>query len=283
MRAAWVVWALTDGTVAPVRTTRPRLRLQRKFNLRQALFALPNALTLAAVFCGFAAVRSIAMDQPSDDVFYGAVVLVFFAMLFDLLDGRIARLTRTQSDFGRELDSLADLVSFGVAPALIAYKWALRELPFPVLGELVAYAFVACGAVRLARFNLLSSEEKGGSPQYMVGLPIPPAAGILLCLVVTGRALAGTLGQQGYAVFLAVATAGLSLLMVSNLQFRSFKDIRANILTFVVVFLSLGSAVLVWIISRPQFALLWLLSWYLMIGIVESVYLLLIRGRTSKS
>src|SRR3982751_4606403 len=124
-------------------------RYQRKFDLKKTLFLLPNLITLSSIFCGFDSIPLSARAQNADD-FYRASILLVFALLFDMLDGRVARLTKTQSSFGLQIDSLADLVSFGVAPALLVYKWSLVQLG--TAGIVIAFAFTGAGAVRLARF-----------------------------------------------------------------------------------------------------------------------------------
>src|ERR1043165_7513502 len=165
---------------AGLRRRRPPPRI-RRVDLSKTLFVLPNLVTLAGIFCGFNAIRVVSQDNPSVDDFYRAGVLLLCAMLFDLLDGRIARMTRTRSAFGLELDSLADIVSFGVAPSVLVYKWVLHRYPVP--GILTAFLFTACGAMRLARFNVLASSSTATQAKpgkYIVGLPIPPASGILI-------------------------------------------------------------------------------------------------------
>src|SRR5664279_6462513 len=136
-----------------------RIRPTRRINLKKTLFLLPNLVTLASVFCGFNAILILAQVAPGADAIGRAAVLLLFAMLFDLLDGRVARMTKTQSAFGLQLDSLADIISFGVAPALLVYKWVLHREPIP--GLLTAFMFVSCAAIRLARFNVLSSSSTG--------------------------------------------------------------------------------------------------------------------------
>jgi CDP-diacylglycerol--serine O-phosphatidyltransferase len=193
-------------------------------------------------------------------------------MLFDLLDGRVARMTKTQSAFGLQLDSLADLVSFGVAPSLLVYQWVLYRHPIP--GLLTAFLFVACGAIRLARFNVLSSNASGGSARpgrYMIGLPIPPAAGILISLVVANHGVGGALGDERYTLVLFAVTVGLSLLMVSNVKFRSFKDLKLDTGTVLLVVFVIASSAVVWNRFRPQFVLVWLLTVYIFVGIIESL------------
>ncbi len=244
------------------------------------LFVLPNLVTLASVFCGFNAICVVAQDNPSVDDFYRAAVLLLCAMLFDLLDGRIARMTRTQSAFGLELDSLADIVSFGVAPSVLVYKWVLHRYPVP--GILTAFLFTACGAMRLARFNVLANSNTAAQSKpgkYIVGLPIPPASGILISLLVANHAVGGALGAQQYTVALFVVTIVLSLLMVSSIKFRSFKDLRFNFGTAFLVLFAIASSAVVWQLTRPPFVLLWLITFYVSIGLIDAVRSLAARAR----
>jgi CDP-diacylglycerol--serine O-phosphatidyltransferase len=245
--------------------------LPRRVDLAKVLFVLPNAVTMASVYCGFSTVLLVAKDEPSRADFHSAVVLLFFAMLFDVLDGRIARLTRTQSAFGLQLDSLADVISFGVAPAVLVHRWVLHR--YEVLGTLAAFLFVACGAIRLARFNVLNSDPTTKAPgRYTVGLPIPPAAGILVSLLVVNEALEDALRNERYTAPLVMVTLLLSALMVSTVRFRSFKDLRTNRGTMVLVFLGIGSSLVVWIWSgRPELVLAWLPAFYVLIGLLEFV------------
>jgi CDP-diacylglycerol--serine O-phosphatidyltransferase len=252
------------------RPDRPRPKL----DLRKTLFVLPNLITLGSVFCGFNAIRLVAKDQPGELDVYRAAILLIFAMLFDLMDGRVARMTKTQSAFGLQLDSLADIISFGVAPALLVYKWVLHREPIP--GILTSFMFVSCACIRLARFNVLSSSS--GSPgkpgKYIIGLPTPPSSGILISLIVANHGVGGALGAERYTLLLFAVTIGLGLLMVSNVRFRSFKDLQLNTGTLLFVALTIGSSAFVWQRYRPQFVLIWLLSVYVLIGLVESVRVL---------
>ena len=241
---------------------------------------LPNAITLASIFCGFNAILVVAQDNPSVDDFYRAAILLMFAMLFDLLDGRVARMTRTQSAFGLQIDSLADIVSFGVAPSLLVYKWVLHR--YPVAGILAAFSFVACGAIRLARFNVISSsqiEAQAEPGKYIIGLPIPPASGILISLLVANHAVGGALGDERYTIALFAVTVGLGLLMVSTVKFRSFKDLKLNAATLLLVLFAIGSSVIVWQLTKPHFVLVWLISFYIAIGLLESLRMLARRLR----
>jgi CDP-diacylglycerol--serine O-phosphatidyltransferase len=250
---------------------RRRQRISR-VDLRRTLFVLPNLITLASIFCGFNAIRVVALDNPSSDDFYRAAILLMFAMLFDSLDGRVARMTRTQSAFGLQLDSLADIVSFGVAPSLLVYKWVLYRYPVP--GLFVGFMFTACGAIRLARFNVLSSSPTGTpvkQSKYTVGLPIPPASGILISLLLANHAVGGALSHERYTLALFGVTIALSLLMVSSFRFRSFKELSFNVSSAVLVMFAIGSSAFVWQYGKPQFVLVWLLSFYVLIGLVETL------------
>jgi CDP-diacylglycerol--serine O-phosphatidyltransferase len=255
-----------------VQKKRSSARARPRLDLRKTLFVLPNLITLGGVFCGFNAIRLVAKEQPTDDDVYRAAVLLIFAMLFDLMDGRVARLTKTQSAFGLQLDSLADVISFGVAPALLVYKWVLYRVPIP--GLLVAFGYVACAAIRLARFNVLASNASGAPTKpgkHIIGLPSPPAAGILISLVVANHAAGGVIGREEYTLVLLGVTVGLGLLMVSNVRFRSFKDLRLDTGTIVLALFVLVSSAFVWNKFRPEFVLVWLLGVYLLVGIVETI------------
>jgi CDP-diacylglycerol--serine O-phosphatidyltransferase len=241
-------------------------------DLQRTLFVLPNLITLCSIFCGFNAIRVVAMDRPTNDDFYKAAILLMFATFFDLMDGRVARMTRTQSAFGLQLDSLSDIVSFGVAPSILMYKWVLFR--HPMAGIFVAFMFTACGAIRLARFNVLSSSSSGTPlkpSKYIVGLPIPPAAGILISLLVANHAVGGALGDERYTLAIFVIMVALSLFMVSTIKFRSFKEISFNTGTALFVTFVIGSSAVVWHFSKPQFVLLWLLGFYIFIGLVETI------------
>lgn len=236
-----------------------------RINLRKTLFILPNLFTLSSIYCGF---HAIVLSQPgaSEDDFYRASLLIIFAMFFDAIDGRVARLTKTQSAFGVEIDSLADVVSFGVAPALLVYNWALH--PLGSFGIIAAFAYLACGAIRLARFNVLAM-NKDGTPdkpgKYIVGLPIPGAAGILVSLVVFLRV------PQGPAIPTLVVLLLMGFFMVSTIRFRSFKDLRMNWRTVALVSFAAGSSGYLALKVHMAAAVGWLLLCYVLIAMVESV------------
>ena len=248
------------------------MRRPTKLDLRKTLFILPNLITLSSVFCGFDSLRISASAQGEED-FYKDALLIVFAMLFDMLDGRVARMTKTQSAFGLQIDSLADVVSFGAAPALLVYEWTLKRLE--LTGLIVSFLFVACGAVRLARFNVLSMGE-GGKPtkpsKYIVGLPIPGAAGILVAIVVANHAVGGAIGRAEYAWGMLAVTALLSFFMVSTIRFRSFKDVKLNVRTVLFVAFAIGSSIFISMRMSPAFVLVWLLGFYILLGVFESLW-----------
>ena len=232
-------------------------------------------ITLSSIFCGFDAIRltgSAAYGGTGNDDYYRASILLVYALFFDMLDGRVARLTKTQSAFGLQIDSLADVISFGVAPALLVYKWSLYQLGTP--GLVIAFSFAAMGAVRLARFNVLSMGE-GGKPtkpsKYIVGLPVPGAAGILMSLVVANHAVGGDLAGPKYLYPVVVLTAFLAFLMVSTIRFRSFKDLKLNARSVGLVLFAVASSAIVSLQTKPAFVLVWLLGFYVIIGLVETM------------
>jgi CDP-diacylglycerol--serine O-phosphatidyltransferase len=249
-------------------------------DLRKTLFVLPNLVTLASVFCGFGAVVLVATPRATNEPIYRACTLLVFAMFFDLLDGRVARMTRTQSAFGLQLDSLADVISFGVAPALVVYQWSLNR--YQVLGQFVAFLFVAAGAIRLARFNVLSS-TKAGEPtkpgRHIIGLPTPCAASGLVALIFADRSIDGLLGQPEHTPVVVGITLALSVLMVSSIRFRSFKDLRIDVRSIALMIFVLASSALVWRNYRPGFVLVWLLAMYVAIGFMETAKELGARAR----
>ena len=176
------------------------------------IYVLPNLITTMNMFFGF-----LALVQAIKGEFLFAAYAIVGAAVFDLLDGRVARMTRSQSKFGAEYDSLCDLVSFGVAPGMMLYLWALQ--PFGRLGWLVSFLFTACGALRLARFNVQATIiEKA----YFQGLPIPMAAGIVASSVLAFH----DLGWEPHgSVILLCMTILLAFVMVSTFRYRSFKDL----------------------------------------------------------
>lgn len=183
----------------------------------RGIFLLPNLLTSGGLFCG---VFSIA--QTMEGFYFTAALAVLAAMLFDGLDGRVARITHTTSRFGIEFDSLCDLVSFGVAPGLLIYRWAL--MPWGMFGWLATALFICCAAVRLARFNLLVGKVDG---KYFAGLPVPAASAALASIVLIYNYL-GHFGLPDKHIALLLVTYALAVLMVSNVPYPSFKNINLH-------------------------------------------------------
>ena len=187
---------------------------------RRGIYLLPNLITTLALFFGFYAV--VAAQSGSYEL---AAIAIFVAMVMDGLDGRVARLTHTQSDFGVQFDSIADMVSFGIAPALVVYSWALADLAslgsvWEKLGWLGAFIYTACTGLRLARFN---TQAGMADKRYFQGLPSPAAAATLAGLVWAGDRL--DFGGWPAGIPALVITLLAAVLMVSNVRYDSFKEI----------------------------------------------------------
>ena len=209
---------------------------------RRGIYLLPNLFTTAALFAGFYAIVAAMAGR-----FEAAAVAIFVAMVLDGIDGRIARLTNTQSAFGAEYDSLSDMVSFGIGPALVIYQWALVDMG--KLGWLASFVYAAATALRLARFN---TQVETADKRYFQGLPCPLAAAVVAGLVwfSTGYGLDGT--RMMPAAFAVTIITGA--LMVSNIRYQSFKqlDLRGRVpfITILVVVL-----VFVFVSSDPPLVL----------------------------
>jgi CDP-diacylglycerol---serine O-phosphatidyltransferase len=207
---------------------RPRVRFRR------GVYLLPSLFTLANMFCGYACVIFAMRGE-----FETAAPFIGFAIVLDMLDGRIARLTGTASAFGVEFDSLADIISFGMAPAILAFTWGLE--PLGRLGWAAGFLFVSAAAMRLARFNLQANQD--GDRRYFVGMPSPAAAGVVAATV-----FAYPSGLQDYRAALPVLALVLvpAVLMVSTIRFRSFKsfDLRMRRPYTVLIFFAAGLALI---------------------------------------
>ena len=179
---------------------------------RRGIYLLPNLFTTAGLFGGFYAIIAAMSGR-----FEAAAIAIFIAMVMDGLDGRIARMTNTQSDFGKEFDSLADMVSFGLAPALVIYLWALA--PLGKVGFVAAFIYTAGAALRLARFNTQAGTE---DKRYFQGLASPAAAALIVAFVWWGDDAAWA--RENVSWLAALLTVAAGLLMVSNVRYNSFKD-----------------------------------------------------------
>lgn len=214
----------------------------------KGIYLLPNLFTTAGLFSGFYAV--IASMNAN---FEAAAIAIFIAMICDGLDGRVARLTNTQSDFGAEYDSMADMVSFGMAPALLAYNWALADLG--KIGWLAAFIYCAGAALRLARFN---TQVGVADKRYFQGLASPAAAAVIAGSIWLGNQY--SLDGKNISWIAALVTAAIGLLMVSNFRYHSFKEIdwRGKV-NFIVILLVVG----VFVVVSVQPALILCVGFYL--------------------
>ncbi len=224
---------LTPAMEAPAAKRRPS----------RGMYVVPSVFTSANIAAGFYAITECVRGAASGDRngFDHAAMAIGFAVVFDGLDGRIARMTRTTSDFGKELDSLADIVTFGVAPALLAYVWGFRMLPASTtwpnlraqllpIGVVVCFLFLICGACRLARFNISVNPQphNPGRPgrKYFVGMPIPAGAGVIASVV--HRYDGSPIDDPRWAVVWTLLLIGTGFLMVSNWRFWSGKEIDGS-------------------------------------------------------
>ena len=220
--------------------------------MRRGVYILPNLFTTGNLFCGFWAIISVFQEK-----FFYAAIAILLASAFDVLDGKVARLSGATSKFGVQYDSLADLVSFGVAPAVLAFSWALR--PYGRFGWLAAFLFVACGALRLARFNVQSAS---GEVKYFKGLPIPAAASMIALTILLYLRLIETGWVKDIVILVMIYI--LAFLMVSNIRYFGFKELdlakRKPFSIFIFVVLSMIVIVMEPTIVLFGFVLLYVFS-----------------------
>jgi CDP-diacylglycerol--serine O-phosphatidyltransferase len=240
---------LNENVMAPPEEDRRAPNRSRK--LRRGIYILPSAFTVANMLCGYYAILATLDGRFID--FDRAGCAIGFAYLFDSMDGRVARMMGTESAFGREFDSLADVVSFGIAPAFLAYAWGIRGftaatapewLHLRELGWLIGFAFLACCAWRLARFNIQGMAPGGN--RYFVGMPTPAAAGMIAAIVHFFRG--EPVQSVAFSLFLLGLIVLLGALMSSTIRFFSFKDIpltkRMPSLSVIILALLVGAVVL---------------------------------------
>lgn len=235
-----------------------RKKIIKKEKSHRGIYILPNIFTSFNLFCGFYAVIASINEK-----FVAAAAAIIIGVLFDIMDGKIARATNTTSKFGIEYDSLADLISFGLAPGLMIYLWSLK--PMGRIGWLAAFLFMACGALRLARFN---SQVGTVSSDYFVGLPIPAGAGMAATTVLFCHkfGIEGTINPILVLVMLYI----LSFLMVSTIKYNSFKkpelfkSMNFNVLVAIIL-------ILIFIAAQPSVALFFLGLGYVVSGPVISI------------
>jgi CDP-diacylglycerol--serine O-phosphatidyltransferase len=250
------------------RRARPRMPLkqrvhQRKAQLKRGVYIIPSLFTTGNLICGF-----FSLISTFNGEYFQAALFIIFANILDGLDGLVARVTKTTSQFGVELDSLADLVSFGIAPAVLVYYWAL--VPWGTWGWLAACLYAVCGALRLARFNV---QVKNVEKSHFVGLPIPAAAEMIVATIVMYYFLGGE-GAAHKQIILLLVIYALGALMVSNIRYFSFKQfalkrkypdwLLLSAILFIIVCIAAPqimffSSFLLYTLSGP---LLWLLTYY---------------------
>jgi len=228
--------------------------------MRKGIYLLPNTLTLCSMLLGFYSILSTIKGN-----YVYAAWAILFATIFDGLDGWVARLTNSTTKFGIELDSLSDLVSFGVAPAVMMYKWALA--PFGRIGWAAAFWFMACGALRLARYNVQMGSTESKS---FTGMPIPGAATIIASLILFYHEMLDM--PPGKNILILGLTVLLAFLMVSTLKYHGAKEIdfRQRKPFWILVAFVLGLTI---IVMHPPISLFLFAMIYLLGGIIENIYL----------
>ncbi|MBJ93820.1 MAG: CDP-diacylglycerol--serine O-phosphatidyltransferase [Rickettsiales bacterium] len=230
-----------------------------------------NLFTSASLFCGLYSVMvSAGAEAHESDSFYTAALLIIFAGIFDGLDGRVARLTNTQSDFGVELDSLVDVVSFGVAPAVLLFKWGLEA--YGRGGLIVAFLFTLCGVFRLARFNM-DAHQQGQEPKsskYTEGLTITCAGGMVAVLVLHHAKIRATEVDSHISVLLL--TLMLSYLMISTVGFRTFREFRLSPLSISMIAVGAAAVVAVLVVYDITLLLVLMGGTYIGSGLVEEAF-----------
>lgn len=232
---------------------------------RRGVYLIPNLLTTGNLFSGLFSILAVFNAN-----YVAAAIAILVALVFDMLDGKSARWTNSTSQFGVEYDSLADLVSFGVAPGLLIYSWALSS--HGMVGSAAMFAFVACGALRLARYNVMTATTES---KYFTGLPIPAAASVIATLVIFDHHIV-RMGSEIKPLLILIMTLTLAFLMVSTIKYRSFKDLKFkgghhfNYLVWAIL-------VLILMVAQPQLMLFVVCAGYAVLGIAEKGVSLLVR------
>ena len=224
---------------------------------RLRIYFLPNLMTAGNLFCGFLALTKIVEADPLSPNFnqtiHQALFLILLACVFDMLDGRVARMGGYESPFGREFDSLADIISFGAAPAFLVHRVVLADV-FPehhAIGWFIASVYLICGAFRLARFNCLATMTGGGGGKEFLGFPIPAAAGLVASLTLLLLWLnEKDFPQTKWRFLLPVMMLFLSAMMVSEVKYPSFKSLdfraRRSFLKMLIIIVVIGFFVILW-------------------------------------
>lgn len=274
---------MSEPEAASLESSDQKPKPGKRTGLRRGVYLLPSVFTVGTLVCGYYAILSTLQGTEmlaagvaaslSLVTFDNAAKAIGWAVVFDGMDGRIARLTNSSSDFGREFDSLADVITFGVAPALLAYAWGVRAVPeiygtqlvdhLRQGGWIVTFAYAICGAARLARFNI-DSGKPTGDRRYFVGLPIPAAAGVIAALVHWAEY---PINEWVYEVVWLAIVATLAFLMVSRVRYYSFKALdlrrRRPYVAIIIIGLIVWS---IWAYSKP--VLLTIALTYVLSGII---------------
>ncbi len=241
----------------------PNFGPPKRGRFRRGIYLLPSLFTVGSLVCGYVAIldtlKATGLEgEAARMAFDAAAKLIGWAVVFDGLDGRIARLTNSSSDFGREFDSLADVITFGVAPAFLAYAWGVRPMQeifgttlvqhLRDAGLVVTFAFVICGAARLARFNV-DTGKPASDKRSFVGLPIPAAAGVIAALV---HCIKFPINDWVFTLVWLPIVALLAFLMVSKIRYPSFKSIDLRRRRPYVAIIMIGIVVYaIWTYSEP--------------------------------
>lgn len=234
-------------------------------DFRRAKYILPNLLTLTSIGAGLYSIH-LSTTAQNGPTFAVAAWLVVAAMVIDAFDGRIARMTRSESRLGIQLDSLADAISFGVAPAFLLYHWGLA--PWGPIGFAVASAYVGAAVLRLARFNaqLMRGHKTSGPRRHFAGLPTPLAAGTIVSIVLAHLTIAQTATTPA-ATGVAALTAGVALLMISTVKYRTFRDVDLAGKNLVWATALITAVVSATILVAPSIAFAVVMVAYLVLGI----------------
>ena len=232
---------------------------------KKGIYLLPNLFTTGNLFCGVMAVLSV-LNQD----YIHAAMAILIAIFFDSVDGKLARLTKTTSRFGLEYDSLSDVISFGVAPGLLVYSWGLNE--YGRLGWAAVFLYIACGALRLSRYNVYASTSE---TRGFMGLPIPAAAGLIASLVILDDYILHV-GKEVRPVVILGTTYLLAFLMVSTIRYRSMEDIHfQNRTSFSVLVATV--LMLLTLVVAPQVMPFGLMLLYVLSGLLEKPVMALFR------
>lgn len=235
-------------------------------DFRKAKFILPNLFTLTSVVAGVFSVHLSTTSTSASEMTLAAWLIVV-AVFCDISDGRVARLTKTESQLGIQLDSFADAISFGVAPAFLLYHWGLFY--WGAAGVFISSLFVCATVLRLARFNV-STSTGGESKRYFLGLPTPLAAGTVVSAVLAHLSYTGT-ATTGATASVAAISLVISALMVSNVKYRSFKDVNLRGVAVTRAFAIVGAIVAASVLLKPSITFVLLFFAYIIIGLLGGV------------